>query len=127
MDGRRRMAGPGWEGGQHHDVKRKKRETNVRNSLCHATIEHGLRQLAAARGEKSERRNAEGRMLAVEQLMGNSVDCATHTAWDSDLDSDLGENIEMIGEREIMINVLPSLLPEMSRAGRAGRAKKMFP
>jgi hypothetical protein len=27
----------------------------------------------------------------------------------------------MIGEREIMIDVL--LLPEMSRAGRAGRAK----
>jgi hypothetical protein len=30
--------------------------------------------------------------------------------------------MEMIGEREIMINVL--LLPEMSRAERAGRAKK---
>ena len=44
-----------------------------------------------------------------------------HTAWDRELD--LGENIEMIEEREIMIDAL--LLPEMSRAERAGRAKKM--
>ncbi len=51
---------PGWEGGQR--VKGRKRVTNVRNRLCRATVEHGLRQLAAARGEKSERRNAEGRM-----------------------------------------------------------------
>jgi hypothetical protein len=43
-----------------------------------------------------------------------------HTAWDRELD--LGENIEMIEEREIMIDAL--LLPEMSGAERAGRAKK---
>ncbi len=45
-----------------------------------------------------------------------------HKAWDRELD--FKENIEMIGEREItgMIDVL--LLPEMSRAERAGRAKK---
>jgi hypothetical protein len=41
----------------------------------------------------------------------------------TDRELDLRENIEVIGEREIMIDVL--LLPEMSRAERAGRAKKM--
>jgi hypothetical protein len=35
----------GWESGQH--VKEQTLETNVRNSVCHANIEHGLRQLAA--------------------------------------------------------------------------------
>ncbi len=49
------------------------RETNVRNRVCRATVEHGLMQLAAARGEESERRNhdAEGRELAREPPMGN--------------------------------------------------------
>ncbi len=56
-------------------MKGRKRETNVRKRLCRATIEHGLRQLAAAQGEKSEQRNAEGRVL--EQLMGDQVDRAT--------------------------------------------------
>jgi hypothetical protein len=42
----------GWEQGRH--AKERMRETSVRNSLCRATVEHGLRQLAAARGEKSE-------------------------------------------------------------------------
>ncbi len=51
---------------------------------------------------------------------GEPCRSCNHTAWDSELD--LRENIEMIGEREIMIDVL--LLPEMSRAERAGRAKK---
>ncbi len=40
-----------------------------------ATVEHGLKHLAAALGEKSQQQNAEG--LKLEQLMGNSVDCAT--------------------------------------------------
>jgi hypothetical protein len=52
---------------------------------------------------------------------GEPCKSCNYTAWDRELD--LGENIEMIGEREIMVNVL--LLPEMSRAERAGRAKKM--
>jgi hypothetical protein len=68
------MEGVGWLGGRPTCVGTK-RETNVRNRLCSATVEHGLRQLAAAWGEKSERRNAEGRML--EPLMGNRVDSAT--------------------------------------------------
>jgi hypothetical protein len=70
------MEGVGWlggPGGQH--AKGQKQETDVRNRLCRATVEHGLRQIAAARGENYERRNAEGRML--ELLMGNRVDCAT--------------------------------------------------
>ncbi len=49
--------------------------TNVGNRVCRATVEHGLRQFAAAGGEESERRNAEGRKL--EPLMGNRVDRAT--------------------------------------------------
>ncbi len=55
-------------------MKGRKRETNVRNLLCHgcATVEHGLRQLAAALGEKSKLLNAEGRML--EPQMGGRVD-----------------------------------------------------
>ena len=56
-------------------AKGRMRETNVRNRVCRATGMHGWRQLAAARGEKSERRNAEGREL--EPLMGNRVDRAT--------------------------------------------------
>jgi hypothetical protein len=67
----------GWEGGQHANGP--KRETNVRNRLCCATKEHGLRQLAAARGEKSERQNAEGRMLELQ--MGDRVDSATIQHW----------------------------------------------
>jgi hypothetical protein len=44
--------------------------------LCRATVvEHELRQLAAARGEKPEWLKAEGQMLG--QLMRNSVDCTT--------------------------------------------------
>ncbi len=82
-------------------------ETNVRNLLCHATIEHGVRQLAAARGEKSEQLNAEGQML--EQLVGNSVE---HAAIQNGIAARLREEVEMIGESEI--DVL--LLPEMSRA-----------
>ncbi len=67
--------------------------------------------VAAARGEKSERRNAEGQMLHVmlEPLMWNRVDCATR------------EEVEMIGESEI--NDL--LLPEVSRGEQAGRAEKL--
>ncbi len=42
----------------------------------------------------------------------------------TDRELDLRENIEVIGEREIMIDVL--LLPEMSRAERAGRAKNLM-
>jgi hypothetical protein len=51
---------------------------------------------------------------------GEQCRLCNHTAWDHELD--LGANIEMIGEREIMIDVL--LLPEMSRAERAERGKK---
>ncbi len=61
------MEGVGWLGGWP--------ETNVRNHLCRATVEHGLRQLAAVRGEKSELQIAEGQIL--ELLMGNRVDRAT--------------------------------------------------
>ncbi len=53
-------------------------ETNVRNRMCCATLEHDgslCRQLAAARGEKSEQWNALG--LKLEQLIGNSLNHAT--------------------------------------------------
>ena len=45
--------------------------TNVGNRVCRATVEHRLRQFAAAEGEEleSERQNAEGRKL--EPLMGD--------------------------------------------------------
>ena len=69
MDGRRRMAG------RVANMQRDERETDVTNSGCCATIEHGLRQLAAARGEKSELLNAEGQILV--SLNGNHVDSAT--------------------------------------------------
>ena len=51
--------------------------TNVGNRVCRATVEHRLRQFAAAGGEESEseRRIAEGRKL--EPLMGDRVDRAT--------------------------------------------------
>jgi hypothetical protein len=53
------------------------RETDVWNRVCSATVKvgHGLRQLAAARGENSKLQYAEGRKL--ELLTGNSVACAT--------------------------------------------------
>ncbi len=115
MDGRRRRAGSLRVANKRRDES----EKPIKNRLFRVTVEHGLRQLAAARlglrGEKYERRNAEGRML--ELLMGNLVDRATiqHgiASWTKGRE-------EMIGEREIMIDVL--LLPEMSRAERAGRA-----
>ncbi len=53
------------------DMRRDELELEARNQLecqdseplvlCRATVEHELRQLATARGEKSKLRNAEGR------------------------------------------------------------------
>ncbi len=87
------MEGVGGLGGW-PTCKGTKAETNVRNRLCRATVEHGLRQLAAAQGEKFERpRNAEGRML--EPLMGNHVDSAATiqhgiTSWTKERRDDWG-------------------------------------
>jgi hypothetical protein len=52
--------------------------TNAGNQCLTAgpvTIEHGCRQIAAARGEKSERQNVEGPKL--ELLLRIHVDCET--------------------------------------------------
>ncbi len=46
-----------------HELGMRELETNVRNRVCRATIEHGLRQLAAARGAKSDLQNAMGPKL----------------------------------------------------------------
>jgi hypothetical protein len=50
-------------------------ETNVRNTVCCATIEHGCRHLASIHGEKSKLLNVEG--LKLEQLKGNHFNCVT--------------------------------------------------
>jgi hypothetical protein len=81
------------------------------------TVEHGLKHLAAARGEKSKQQNAEG--LKLEQLTGNSVDCATIQHGSR---AGLVNKVEMIGALELEINVL--LLPEMSRAEQAWQVRK---
>ncbi len=81
-----------------------------------------MRQLAAARGEKSKRRNEEGQML--ELLMGNRVDRATiqHgiASWTQE------RILRWLGSvRSLLMSFFYQIQPEMSRAERAGRAKKM--
>ncbi len=91
-------------------------ETNVRNSAYCAAVEHGCRQVAAARGEKSERLYAVG--LELEQLLGGHINCATvqHGKY---LVRCLRPRVEMIGECEIYI----LLLPKKSRAELMGERK----
>jgi hypothetical protein len=61
------------------NVQRDKCEKPVsgtaRSAIITAIVQHGLKQLAAVLGENSGWRKAEG--LKLEQLMGNSGDCAT--------------------------------------------------
>ncbi len=59
------MEGVGWLGGW-PTCEGTNARTNHRNCLCCARVEHELKQLAAAQGEKSELQNAEGQKL--EQL-----------------------------------------------------------
>jgi hypothetical protein len=72
-------------------------------------------------GQRREIRVVKCRGTNAGTADGEPCRLCNHTAWDFELD--LRENIEMIGEREIMIDIL--LLPEMSRAERARQAKKM--